>query len=186
GDRQVRNRGTLVGSLVFAAPWGDIAPAAVALGAEVAVLGASGSRREPLDHFLQGPGETTLQGDEFVTHLVLPRPPGGSVYLKHGRVAQDRATLGVAVAMSLAADGCIDTVRVVLGGLARHPAIRATALEQALRGTRLDNAILEDAGARAATLDVQSDELASAAYRRQLLRVYVPRALARAAERAQS
>jgi carbon-monoxide dehydrogenase medium subunit len=182
GDRQVRNRGTIVGSVTFAANYGDIAPAALALDAKVVVAGGeSGStREESIDEFVKGVGFVHLDPGQMVTALRVPLPPArsASAYLKHGRVYQDRATLGVAVRVVLAAaTGHCTDVRIVIGGLAK-PVERATAAEDVLRGHPVDTTRVAAAGEAAATsLQTQSDELASAEYRTQLLRVQVTKAL---------
>jgi aerobic carbon-monoxide dehydrogenase medium subunit len=188
GDRQVRNRGTLVGSIVFAANYGDVAPAAVALGAGVVVAAAPDgrTREQPVEEFVKGAGAVDLRAGEIVTALRVPPPaPGsGSAYVKHGRVYQDRATLGVAVWVRAGAGGAVAEVRIAVGGLAR-PVERALEAEAALRGAAADDARLEAAGRAAAdSLRTQTDELASAEYRAQLLRALVPRAVATALGRA--
>ena len=181
GDRQVRNRGTLVGSIAFAANYGDVAPAAVALGTKVVVAEGSdrGTREQPIDDFVKGVGVLDLSATEIVIALRVPLPPArsGSAYLKHGRVYQDRATLGVAAWVATDATGRCADVRIAIGGLAR-PVERATAAEEAIRGKAGDAARLAATGeAAAASLRTQSDELASAEYRTQLIRVQVPKAL---------
>jgi carbon-monoxide dehydrogenase medium subunit len=180
GDRQVRNRGTLVGSVAFAANYGDIAPAAAALGAKVVVAGGSGRTRvQPIEDFVRGAGVLDLAPTEIVTALRLPIPSArsGSAYVKHGRVYQDRATIGVAAWVAVDGGGhCVD-VRIAVGGLA-GPIERAAAAEKVLRGKVCDTSPLAEAGeAAAASLRTQGDELASAEYRTQLLRVQVPKAL---------
>lgn len=180
GDRQVRNRGTLLGSLVFAAHWGDIAPAAAVLDARVHLLGPQGQRELPIEAFIVAPGQTALSPQEIAVGLSLPRalPNSGSVYLKHGRVQQDRATLGVAVALTRDERGHCATVKIAIGGLAQHPIVRARAAEEALLAGRLDRDSLRSAAAIAArTVATQDDELASAAFRTHLIEVYVERAL---------
>jgi aerobic carbon-monoxide dehydrogenase medium subunit len=187
GDRQVRNRGTLVGSLVFAASWGDVAPAAAVLEARVVVARAGAAEREePVGAFVRSAGRTALGADEIVTALRLPLPAGrsGSAYVKHGRVHQDRATIGVAARVTLDPDGRSAAVRVAVGGLGAGPIVRPSAVEAALHGRPLDAAALAEAGELAASLEAQSDELATAEYRRQLLRVHVPLAIERALARA--
>lgn len=186
GDRQVRNRGTLVGSIVFSANYGDIAPAAAALGAEVIVAradpvqSAGQERWLAIEQFVVGPGCCDLQAYEIVTGLRVPRPPAAaaSCYLKHGRAAQDRATLGVAVRIGRNRAGSVTDIRIALGGLANHPIVRAHAAETALQAQICTPALLDEAGGIAAeSIATQTDELSSAAYRTQLIRVYVPRAL---------
>lgn len=181
GDRQVRNRGTLVGSIAFAANYGDVAPAAVALGAKVVVAaGPDGKTREqPVSDFVKGVGAIDLGAGEIVTALRVPLPAArsASTYLKHGRVYQDRATLGVAVWVATDGAGHCADVRIAVGGLAR-PVERASAAEEVIRGKACDTARLAEAGEAAArSLHTQTDELASAEYRTDLLRVQVAKAL---------
>ncbi len=182
GDRQVRNRGTVLGSLVYAAHWGDIAPAAAVLGAEVEIAGSRATRRLTVEEFVLGPRQTALKADELAIALHVPKPNGGSAYVKHGRVTQDRATLSVAVALDHSSGR--RAVRIAVGGLSLHPICRALEAEASLQDAVLDDAALRRAGECAAnSLSPQTDELASADYRRQLLRVLVPRALGLAAAR---
>jgi carbon-monoxide dehydrogenase medium subunit len=186
GDRQVRNRATLVGSIVWAMHWGDIAPAAAALGASLRLAGPTGRRDVGVESFVLGPRHTALRAQEMVLALRLPTPPPhtGSCYLKHGRAVQDRATLGVAVCLTRGPDGRCAEVSIALGGLAQHPICRATQIEDRVRGQILNAALLEDLKHWApTTITTHTDELASAAYRRQLIGVYVPRALALAWQR---
>lgn len=188
GDRQVRNRGTLAGSLVFADPTGDIAPAALALDARVIVAKADGStRREAVETFITGSRSCHLARDELVTAIEIPLPDtrGGSSYIKHGRVAQDRAILGVAVSLTLGPNAVCERIRIAVCGIAPQPR-RARALEETLVGKTLDAAALKAAGAFAAeSIPTQSDPMASAAYRTQLLRVTVPETIAQAVHNAQ-
>lgn len=187
GDRQVRNRGTIVGSIVFAANWGDVAPAAAVLDARVVVAKAGAAPREqPVAPFVREIGRPALAAHEIVTSLRLPAPlpRSGSAYVKHGRVHQDRATIGVAALVALDADGRATSARVAVGGLGSSPIVRASAVEAALHGRAPDAAALAEAGELAAALETQSDELATAEYRRQLLRVHVPLAIERALARA--
>lgn len=180
GDRQVRNRGTVVGSLVFAVHWGDIAPAAAVLAARLCVTGPQGTREVAVESFVRGPRLVQLAAHELAVGLLLPPPPPhtGSGYLKHGRVTQDRATVGVAVRLTRSANGTCTAARIAIGGLAQHPICRAFALEARLRDQPLNADLLREIAQLAATtIATHDDELASAAYRRQLLSVYVPRAL---------
>lgn len=184
GDRQVRNRATLVGSIVFGANYGDIAPAAAVLGGTLVIANAAPAgavRNASIEAFVRGVGQCDLRPGDLVTAIRIPLLPASSLscYLKHGRVAQDRATLGVAVWLDCDAGGACSQLRIAIGGLGSHPIVRASAVEALLEGRRLRPELMQEAGAlAAATLTTQTDELASAAYRSQLLRVYVPQALA--------
>jgi carbon-monoxide dehydrogenase medium subunit len=187
GDRQVRSRGTLLGNVEFAAHWGDIAPAAVALGGQVELVGHAGRRTLPVCDYIIGPGHTERAPEELAIALHFPLPALGSAYLKHGRVAQDRATIGVAAAVGLDEASRVHSLSVVIGGLSTHPATDLSQpLIEAAVGRMLDGTCLRDLGELAAeTTSPQDDELASADYRRQLLRVYVPRAIVNAAQRSE-
>jgi CO/xanthine dehydrogenase FAD-binding subunit len=179
GDRQVRNRGTLVGSIAFGAHWGDIAPAAAALDGELVIARRQGGAGEA--HRSAPLAAHALARDELIVALRLPpaAPGSGSCYLKHGRVAQDRATLGVAAAIVRDRAGRCLKARLAVGGLAGQPFVHAHTVEALVAGKLVDDALLETAGAEAArAIATVADELASADYRTQLLRIYVPRALA--------
>jgi carbon-monoxide dehydrogenase medium subunit len=187
GDRQVRNRGTLVGSVVFGANWGDVAPAVAVLDGEVILAHAEtgATRRIAIGEFMSAAYRAHPRRGDLVTAIRLPQPAAtsASAYLKHGRVAQDRATLGVAVWLALDDRRACAEIRIAIGGL-RQPIERAGAVEAMLHGQRLSPELMDEAGALAATtLESQSDELASADYRSQLLRACLPRALACALER---
>ena len=186
-DRQVRNRGTLVGSLVFADYTSDIAPAVIASDGRLCIAGANGGTRTVnVEDFILGPFSCDLKPDEVVTTLVVPVVTGrsGGVYLKHGRVAHDRAMLGVAVSITLDEAGTCRTVRIALGGVLPR-ASRVPQAEAALMDRAPDALVLEAAGeAAAAAVETTSDELASAAYRSQLIRVTIPEAVAVAVQRA--
>lgn len=180
GDRQVRNRGTLVGNIACGAHYGDIAPAAAVLDACLSLSLATGATRElSVEDYVAAVREPAV-APSLITALSVPPAPSrsGSCYLKHGRVSQDRATVGVAAWLTRGTDGRCAAVRIAIGGLASSPVVRASAVEAAVIGASVDAALLERAGRAAATsLATQDDELASADYRRQLLAVYVPRAL---------
>ncbi|MCZ6895160.1 MAG: FAD binding domain-containing protein [Gammaproteobacteria bacterium] len=187
GDRQVRNRGTLLGNIVNADHTADMLGPAIAFDARLGIAGAAGGMRsEPVESFVTGPRECGLAADEIVSFIDIPlsRHRTGSCYLKHGRVAQDRATLGVAARILIGAKGgCIDA-RVVVTGVLPKP-VRLSELEAALLGKtadRIDVTSLSDLAA--GCVATQSDELASSAYRTQLLRVMTPDAVAYAFQRA--
>lgn len=187
GDRQVRNRGTLVGSIAFAANYGDVAPAAAVLDASVVIARSGTTRTQPIAEFVKGVAAVDLAAGEMVTALRLPAPAprSGSAYVKFGRVYQDRAAIGVAVWLAVDAGGRCHGARIAIGGLPAHPFVRVDGAEALLAGKTADGALAAAAGAAAAaTVVTQSDELASAAYRTQLILTGVPRALELARERA--
>src|SRR3954454_17128040 len=159
GDPQVRHRGTIGGSVAHADPSADLPTALLALGASYVVQGPRGERVVSADDFATGFLETSLEADELLTEIRIPKPRGGWGYEKFTRRAIDWAT--VAVAAVRRADG---TVAVALGNMA-PTVVRATAVEQALAsgaGTE-DAAAVADDGT-----EPGSDVTASADYRRHL------------------
>ena len=165
GDPQVRHRGTIGGSIAHADPASDLPAVLLALGATVAVRGASGERSIPIDDFFLGFLESALAPDEVLTELVVPAAPGaGWSFQKFNRRAQDWAVVGVA---AVAGRG------IGLVNMAATP-VRAAGTEAALRS----GAPAADAAGRADEgLDPPSDLNASADFRRHLARVLVRRAL---------
>src|SRR5262245_55807336 len=178
---RVRNVATIGGSLAHADPHMDLPPVLIALGARVVVTGKSGERTIPVEKLFAGYFETVLARDELITSVVIPAQGNRrSVYLKcTTRAAHDWPALGVAV--SVDSDGA--TVReasVVVSAATETPG-RLVAAEQALRGGRAGDALWRQAGEAAAeSAQLISDGQGSAAYKKQLVRVYVARALAAA------
>lgn len=187
GDPQIRNRGTLAGSLVHADPSADYPPAVMALNGRLVLVKAGGATRTvSIDDFLAGPLTSTIDDDELVTRVEFPAPArhAGGAYAKHSQVAGDFAIVSVAAQVALDPAGrCTDTA-IVVGGVMPKPC-RATAAAGLLLGHTLDAALLGRAGEAAADeVETDDDVRASAAYRSQLIRVTVPDLLARAATRA--
>jgi CO/xanthine dehydrogenase FAD-binding subunit len=187
GDLQVRNRGTLAGSLVHADPAADYPPAVIALNGRIVLAKAGGNTRTvTADDFVVGPLTSALAEDELVTRIEIPTPPArsGSAYTKHSQVAGDFAIISVAAQVTLDAAGKCQQAAIVIGGVMPKP-VRAAQAAALLRGTMLDDAILARAGETAAVeVETHTDVRASAEYRRQLIRVTVPAMLHQAAERA--
>lgn len=188
GGVQIRNLGTVGGNICNASPAADTVPALLALEAAVVVTGPSGSRTLPLDQFILGPRRTALAPGEIVTAVVLPAPAGrtGSAFLKAGRrKAMEISLCCVAAAVTLDAAGetCTE-VRIALGAVAAR-GVRAVKAEAVLRGNKLTDALLAEAGALAATeCSPITDLRGSAEYRRMLVESLVPRAVRSAAQRA--
>ncbi|MBI4695248.1 MAG: FAD binding domain-containing protein [Gammaproteobacteria bacterium] len=186
-DRQVRNRGTLAGSLAYGDYTSDIAPALLALGAAVRIARHGAAERVvDLDAFLVGPFECDLAREELVTAIEIPLEPGatGGAYVKIGRVAHDRVTVSVGAHVALDGAGRLRFARLGFGGLSPR-AQRARAAEELLAGRTPSAPLFAEAGAVAANgVKTRSDELASAEYRTQLIRVTVPQSLERAVRRA--
>jgi aerobic carbon-monoxide dehydrogenase medium subunit len=175
GDIQVRNRGTIAGSLAAAHPAADYPAAVLALDAEIVAVSRSGERAIPATKFFTGMFTTELRPDEIITEIRVPRTEGESVaYKKFHHPASGYAVVGVAVRLSKAG-AKIDSAAVGITGVG-HIAYRATAVEDGLRG-RSAAAIREAAAHAAEGVEVLSDYYASADYRRHLATVFTRRAL---------
>ena len=188
GDVQVRNRGTLGGSLAHADPAADYPAAILALDAEIQVVSSSGKRTIKAEDFFVDMLTTALQAGEIVTEVrIAPAAvKTGSAYLKVPQPASGFAVVGVAAIVTLDASGKCTNVRVGITGAAAK-AFRAKGTEAALTGEMPDEKTLAQAAAQSTTgIDANGDIFASAEYRMQLVRVYTRRALAKAVERAKS
>jgi aerobic carbon-monoxide dehydrogenase medium subunit len=177
---RVRNVATVGGHLAHADPHMDLPPVLIALGAHIVVAGRAGERTVPVENLFAGYFETVLARDELITAVVVPAQGGRrAAYLKcTTRAAHDWPALGVAVSLDL--DGAsVRAARIVISAATEKP-IRLPAAEAALRGGS-DDATLRRAGDAAADeAQTISDGQGSAAYKRQLVRVYVRRALSAA------
>jgi aerobic carbon-monoxide dehydrogenase medium subunit len=188
GDMQVRNRGTVGGSVAHADPASDMPAAMLALEATFTARGPGGERSIAASDFFQGLFMTALQPDEVLTRISIARPPQGTgmAYEKFRNPASGYAIVGVAAVAALAGDGTLSDVRVAITGAGAQP-VRATAVEAALRGQAPDDAALAAAAEHATEgLQLMSDIHASEDYRAHLTRVFTRRALKRALERAQA
>jgi aerobic carbon-monoxide dehydrogenase medium subunit len=180
---RVRNVATVGGNLAHADPHLDLPPVWIALGARIVIAGADGERTIPVDALFSGYYETTLRHNELISEVILPPQANRrSAYLKcMARSAHDWPAIGVAVSFALNA-GLIDEPRIAIGGATAIPT-RLAAAEAVLRGARLDEALLvRAADAAVAEADIAGDQHGSAPYKRQLLRVYLPRAVRAAFE----
>jgi carbon-monoxide dehydrogenase medium subunit len=188
GDVQVRNRGTIGGSLAHADPAADYPAAILALEAEIQAVSASGMRTIKAEHFFVDMLTTALQPGEIITQVqVSPfAAKTGSVYLKVPQPASGFAVVGVAALVTVDAKGQCATVRVGITGAAAK-AYRAYDTEAALAGKSPDETVLTQAAAQATNrIETNGDIFASAEYRGHLARVYTKRALAKAVERART
>jgi carbon-monoxide dehydrogenase medium subunit len=178
---RVRNVATLGGHLAHADPHMDLPPVLIALGAELVIVGPRGERTLALEALYAGYYETRLARDELIAQvLVHPQGPWRAAYLKcTTRSADDWPALGLAVALTT--DGAaLRDIHVVLGAASATPT-RLAAAEAVLRGAPVDAARLARAGeAAAAEADVVGDPQGSAAYKKQLVRVYLQRAVRQA------
>ena len=186
GDVQVRNRGTLGGSLVHADPAADWPAAMLAVEAEMVARGPHGERKIRARDFFVDLMATSLHPDELLTAIrVSPLPARtGDAYLKLHHPASGFAVVGVAVRLTLAESGSIGEARVGVTGVGAKP-YRAEETERLLAGKSPTAKRLEEAAAHAADgVDANSDLYASGDYRKHLAAVYARRAIQRAAERA--
>jgi aerobic carbon-monoxide dehydrogenase medium subunit len=186
GDVQVRNRGTIGGSLVHADPASDLPAAALALGAELRVAGPRGQRAIKAEDFFVGLLTTAIAPDEILTEVRFPLLPAktGAAYVKVRNKASHYAIVGVAAVVTLGGDGRCQEARIGLTGVTHKPQ-RASAAESALAGKALDDGVIaEAAGLAADGIKALSDIHASAEFRLHLTKVMTGRALKLAASRA--
>jgi aerobic carbon-monoxide dehydrogenase medium subunit len=188
GDPQVRNRGTIGGSLAHNDPAADLPAVALALEATINTSGPGGTRAIPIHEFIVGMLETTLQEGEIITSIDFPALAAGtgSAYAKFANPASGYAMVGVAARVTLSADGTAQQVRVALTGAASQ-ASRLNEVEQALEGQQISDESIAAAAQQAGQgLEFNGDIHASADYRAAMVKVYARRALASALERARS
>ena len=187
-DPLVRNRGTLCGSVAHCDPEGDWNSVLLATGAEVMARGRNGERAIPIADFVRGPFTNALADDEMVTEVRIPVPVGasGGSYLKLERKVGDYATVAVATQLEIAEDGTIGAAGLALTSVG--PAnIKVTDAEVLLMGNRPSEALFaEAADMAAATAQPRDDVRGTAAWKRQVVRVYTRRALQAAADQAAS
>ena len=186
---RVRNVGTVGGNLAFADPHSDLATVFLALDATVELVSPRGRRELPLDEFVRGPWETARRPDELLTSVRLAPWPSrtAAAYVKFG--VHERPTLGVAVALRLEGAGSggsarIAEARVVVGCVSPRPG-RMPAAESRLSGVAVDQ--VDEAAvavAAAAGVDPADDLYGSADYKREMVSVFVRRALRVAVARA--
>ena len=183
GDPQVRNRGTLGGSLAHADPSADYPAVMLALDAAIQITGPGGSRAVKASDFFQDLFTVDLASDEIITGVQFA-PVKSAAYAKLHQRASHYAIVGVAVALDVKG-GTIQSARVGLTGASSH-ATRLTNVEQALAGQPLSAKTIESA-AQVAGKDIKeinADIHASESYRRAMIPVFTRRALEGAAARA--
>ncbi len=186
GDVQVRNKGTLGGSLAHADPAADWPASILALDAEIKAASERGERWIPAKEFFVDLLTTALKPDEILTAVRVPALPAraGDAYVKLPQPASGFAIVGVAARVVLNEKGAVEQVGVGVTGVGPKP-YRAVAVEDVLRGKTPSAKRLEEAAAHAAEgVEANADLYASAEYRAHLARVYTRRALEKALERA--
>jgi CO/xanthine dehydrogenase FAD-binding subunit len=186
GSIQIRNVATVGGNICNAAPSADTAGPLLALDATVVLEGPNGRRRIPIADFFTGPSKTVRKGNEVLIEFDIPEEPGpfGSAYWKHSRRrAMDLPLLGIAVGLTVSESQEISNARIGLTVAAPVP-IRAHKAEEFLKGKRLDDDMLAEAGKIACSEASPRDSLRGRAwYRREMIEIFVPRMAKLAAER---
>jgi aerobic carbon-monoxide dehydrogenase medium subunit len=179
-DQQVRNRGTIGGSLVHGDPASDLPTVFLACEGSLTVVGAGGTREVAAADMFEDYLTTAVGEGEIVTEIRVPSfDDWGSSYLKFTRRAEDWAMVAVCAMVKKAGDGSVEDVRIALTNMGSTP-LRATAAEDALRGKGLD-AIAAAAEQAAEGTDPPGDLNATPDYKRHLARVLTRRALEEAA-----
>ncbi|MBM4421761.1 MAG: xanthine dehydrogenase family protein subunit M [Chloroflexi bacterium] len=188
GDTQVRNRGTMGGSLAHADPAADYPTVMIALEATMTAMGKKGERDISAGKFFKDLLTTALKADEILTTITVPAyrnfPNMGGCYLKHRHPASSYAVVGVAAMVGLV-DGKVGRVSLAVGGATVNP-VRCSAAESALVGSAPTDDAIAAAAAKVAEAiaNPMSDLYATADYRIRLATVMAKRALMTAAQRA--
>ena len=178
GDPQVRNRGTIGGSVVHGDPAADWPAALLAMGAELTLTSSGGSRSVAAGDFFLGPLTTAIEANEILTGVSVAVPVAGTraAYRKVKQKASGFAIVGIAVCLQTDGDTCTD-IGIGVTGLAGTP-FRASAVEDQLRGKALSaDAITAAAVGVADGVDALDDIHASGEFRAHLARINTARAI---------
>ena len=185
-DVQVRNLGTIAGSLAHADPAGDLAPALMALNAQIHTVSSSGKRTLGVGELLVDAYSTSLGSDEVISEILVPVPPKGSggAYLKFERRAGDFAVASIGVQLTLDKKGNCSDIVIAMGAVG-VTAMRAEKAEALLEGQPIsDDLLIEAASAASAECDPFADIRGSVDYKRHLIGVLWRRAVDVALRRA--
>ena len=175
---RVRNVATVGGALAHADPHMDLPPVLIALGASITIAGPKGERTLAVEDLFSGYYETVLAKNELISELRVPAQDHKCAsYMKvTAGSADDWPALGVAVALET--DGALVKSARVVASAATSKAMRLATAEKILAGRRIDDELLARAGdAAAQEADILADIRGSASYKREILRVYVGRAV---------
>ncbi len=186
GHVQIRNRGTVGGSLAHADPAAELPAVVAALAGDLVIRSARGERTLKPEQFFKAFLTTAAEPDELLVEVRLPAMPPrtGSAFLEISRRHGDFALVGVAATVTVDTNGVCTGGTLALTGVGPTPVVATDAMPT-LFGVKPDIRALEDVGRRVSeTLRPESDLHASSDYRKQVAGVLVRRALARAAERA--
>ena len=185
-DPQVRNMGTIGGSLAHSDPAADLPAVVIALRASIITSSTGEHRTIEADDLFVDLLTTSLRSDEILSEVRIPAPAegSGSAYVKFANKASHFAIVGVAASVTLGSDGSCQDVSIGITG-AGASAVRAAAAEAELKGGKADDDAIRGAAAEAAAgIDFNDDVHASAAYREHLTKVFTERALKAAVARA--
>jgi aerobic carbon-monoxide dehydrogenase medium subunit len=188
GDVQVRNRGTIGGSVAHADPAADLPVILTALNASFMLQSTSGKRTIAADDFFVDFYTTAIAANEVLTEIRVPLPPSGAgtAYAKLPHPASGYVVVSAGVLIHRQPSGQCASARIAIGGMGSNP-IRAAATETALQGQPLTPDVIAKAAAKAADgSDPDDDSYASADYKRQVATVYARRAIEAAVERARN
>jgi carbon-monoxide dehydrogenase medium subunit len=186
GDMQVRNRGTIGGSVAHADPAADLPVILTALNASFIVQSSSDRRIIAADDFFTDFYTTAMNANEILTEIRVPLPGSGSgtAYVKFPHPASGYVVVSAGVLINRQATGICASARVAMGGLGSGP-IRAVATEAELQGKPLTPEVIAAAAAKAADgADPDGDTYASGEYKRHMATVYTRRAIEEAVRRA--
>jgi len=177
---RVRNVATLGGHLAHGDPHLDLPPVLIALGAGIHIAGPDGERKIEVEDLFRSYLETSLNAGELITGVTIPAQDGRkSAYIKHTtRSADDWPALGLAVSFAMDGD-VLRQVRAAIGAATDIPQ-RLKGVETALEGQRASDALRAACDAAAAEVQVHSDARGSAAYKRELIRVFTGRVIRKA------
>ena len=184
--RQIRNRGTIGGSLALAYPGAELPAVVLTLGGTILARSLAAERRIPAPDFFKGALDTALRPDELIAAVRVPLLPASaaSAFVEIARRHGDFALAGAAIVLELGRDGAIAAARIGVTGATPIP-MRAAAAEASLAGRRLEGAAFAAAAdAAAAEVDVLGDPQYPVEYRRSLVAAVVKRGLALATARA--
>lgn len=177
-DVQVRNQGTIGGSLAHADPAGDLPAAILALGAEMKAVGPNGVRRIKAEDFFIALLTSALEPNEILTEIRIPIfDRSKTAYLKAAQRASGFAVVGIAVCLTLDQGGICKSIAIAITGVG-DKVYRAEGVEKILRGKKLEPKLIEEAATEVTRgIDVIEDINGSKEYRSHLTGVYTVRAI---------
>jgi aerobic carbon-monoxide dehydrogenase medium subunit len=185
---QIRNSGTLGGSLCHADPAGDVAPVLLALGARLKTVSVRGTREISIDDFFVDYLETVLEPDELLAEIEVPNlaPMTAATYIREAIRFGDYPILSVAAAVTIDKRGLVKEARIALGAVGKTP-VRAKNAEVILVEKKVNAEVLEEVGkAVAKEIEPTSDVIASSEYKRKLANLVTMKAVSQAMMEAKS